>query len=97
MSPPKDPPSRIRIEDDREPTNRDIMGAVERIDTRLVRVENYLNGGSDYEKGILQSVARLKQESEARKAWTVMAMGAAVSGLGTAVWLILKQAVKGEA
>jgi hypothetical protein len=88
--PPKDPPGRIRIEDDREPTNRDLLGALQRLDVRLARVETHLTGASDYEHGLLAKVSILTQAHESRKVWTGAAITAGIGGLVTGVWAAMK-------
>lgn len=90
MPPKNDPPSRARIDDDREPTNRDILGAVDRMDGRLQRVETLITGASDYENGLLAKVDRLTQAHEGRKVWTGAAIAAGVGGLVTGVWAAIK-------
>jgi len=87
-------PNRIHAEE--EPSNRDIMDAVMRLDARTARVEHLLNGSSNPANGLVIRVDRLEQAQETRKVWTGTAVAAAVSGLGTAVWLFIKAAAKGE-
>lgn len=90
MPPRNEPPSRIRDENE-EPTNRDILGAVERIDVRLARVETMINGSaSNFEAGLLAKVHTLTQEQESRKFWVGSAVVAAMGAVAASAWSALK-------
>lgn len=89
MPPKNDPPSRIK-NDDSEPTNRDILGAVDRIDHRLARVETLITGASDYENGLLTKVDRLTQAHENRKVWIGITLTAAIGAAVTSAWAAIR-------
>jgi hypothetical protein len=83
-----------RIHSDEEPSNRDIMDAVLRLDARTARVEHLLNGSSNPANGLVVRVDRLEQDRnqqrEKASAWYVAVVGALVTGLGSAAWLVIQ-------
>ncbi len=69
-----------------EPSNRDIMTRLEQLDQRFERIESFVTGDRDPEKGIILRLDRIEQHHETRKWWTQTAVGAALASIVASAW-----------
>lgn len=81
MAPGKQPP---HDEDD----NRRIMERLEEIGGKLDRIEKFVTGDHEPEKGLLVRIDRIEQADITRRWWTQTAVGAAITAVVTSVWSI---------
>lgn len=74
------------------PTDNDdssrIMARLEEIGTKLDRIERFVTGDHEPEKGLLVRIDRIEQAEITRKWWTQTAVGAAITAIVTSVWSI---------
>lgn len=71
-----------------EPNNRDIMARIDQLDQRFERVESFITGDRDPEKGIIVRLDRIEQNHENRKWWTQTAVGAGLTSMIASAWAI---------
>lgn len=88
-------PAPSRIHSDEDPTNRDIMDAVLRLDVRAARVEHLLNGSSDPARGLVVRVDRLEQKSDRNTWWASTALGAAIVAFVAGLYEVIKKGTVG--
>lgn len=74
-----------------EPSNRDIMTRLEHLDQRFERIERFVTGDNDPEKGIILRLDRVEQHHENRKFWTQTAVGAALTSIIASAWSIFQK------
>lgn len=65
-----------------------IMARLEEIGTKLDRIERFVTGDHEPEKGLLVRIDRIEQAEITRKWWTQTAVGAAITAIVTSVWSI---------
>ena len=79
------PGKQTQHEDD---DNRRIMDRLEEIAGKCDRIEKFVTGDHEPEKGLLVRIDRIEQTEIARKWWTQSALGAAITAIVASVWSI---------
>lgn len=68
-----------------EPTNRDIMFRINDISSKFDRLDGFITGAHEPEKGLIVRIDRMEQAHKARAWWTKSALGAAITAIITSV------------